>query len=328
MNEPRRKLLRTGAAGLLLAISLRLFCGGVFSSPGMGTSLLVFLQTGRLVRPPGTQVFQPGPVPTDPTVPIPSTEAFLPVFSGSDLDLVEVTYGCGYRPALAPLLTAPLSWDLRGPGPKVLILHTHATECYTPEPGEEYAQFDPYRTLDETQNMLSIGDRVAQLLTEGGIGVIHDRTVHDYPSYNDSYGNARQTIQAQLAAHPEICLVLDIHRDASDGVGGQLVTLGTVDGQRSAQLMMVVGTDETGNPHPNWRENLALALKLSVRLEQTYPGLTRPVNLREHRFNMDLTPGSLIVEVGGAGNTHAEAMRAAEALARAILSLAAGANGA
>ena len=59
-------------------------------------------------------------------------------------------------------------------------------------------------------------------------------------------------------------------------------------------------------------------------LEQTDPGLTRPVNLRGERFNMDLTAGSLLIEVGGAGNTHAEALLAANALARGILALAKG----
>jgi stage II sporulation protein P len=100
--------------------------------------------------------------------------------------------------------------------------------------------------------------------------------------------------------------------------------VGNIDGQRSAQLMMVVGTDTTGNYHPNWQENLSLALKLSAVLEQSDPGITRPISLREHRFNMDLTPGSLIVEIGAAGNTHAEAMLAAGALARGVLLLANG----
>ena len=128
-----------------------------------------------------------------------------------------------------------------------------------------------------------------------------------------------------LEENPEICMVLEIHRDASDGANGsQLVTAGTVGGQRSSQLMMVVGTDTTGNYHPNWQKNLSLALKLSAVLEQSDPGITRPISLREHRFNMDLTPGSLIVEIGAAGNTHSEAMLAAGALARGVLLLANG----
>jgi stage II sporulation protein P len=121
-------------------------------------------------------------------------------------------------------------------------------------------------------------------------------------------------------------MVLDVHRDASDGVGGQLTTAGTVGGQKSTQLMLVAGTDTAGNFFPGWQQNLALALKLTAQLEQTDPGLTRPVTLREHRFNMDLTPGSLIVEVGAAGDRLEEALLAANAFARAVLALAEGAN--
>jgi stage II sporulation protein P len=105
-----------------------------------------------------------------------------------------------------------------------------------------------------------------------------------------------------------------------------MVTSATVGGQHSAQLMMVVGTDAGGNLHPNWQENLSLALKLTVLLEQENPGICRPINLRSERFNMDLTHGSLLVEVGAAGNTREEALIAANALAQAVLALSQGAN--
>ena len=324
-----RPHLRIIAAVILLTISLRVFGGGIFQPlasllehPGVA-SALIFLQTGRFVRL--SQSEEPAvTVPTQPvtTAPTVVTSPSLPTFSLGDV--VNVNYSCDYRPDLAQLLLQPLRWDLTGEQPTVLILHTHTTEGYTQIPGQTYAETESYRTLDQQYNMLSIGDEVARLLEAGGIRVIHDRTVHDYPSYNDSYGNARWTIQRQLEEHPEICLVLDIHRDAADSTDGQLVTVGNIDGQRSAQLMMVVGTDTTGNYHPNWQENLSLALKLSAVLEQSDPGITRPISLREHRFNMDLTPGSLIVEIGAAGNTHAEAMLAAGALARGVLLLAHG----
>ena len=44
------------------------------------------------------------------------------------------------------------------------------------------------------------------------------------------------------------------------------------------------------------------------------------------RYNQDLSTGALLVEVGTAGNTHAEALAAAEYLAEGILALANGAN--
>lgn len=328
--DHQRKALRWGAAIVAMAITLRLFGGGFLSSVG-GTmrdegllSLLVYLQTGRVVRYPQSVSPTQQTVPASPTVPV-VTEPVLPAFSSEDLSLIGVNYGCNYRPDLESLLLSPLDWDLTGEEPTVLIVHTHATEGYAKQPDEDYVENLPYRTLDERYNMVSIGDEVARVLESGGIRVIHDRSFHDDPSYNDSYGNARASIENYLKQYPSIRMVLDIHRDASDGAdGSQLVTVGTVGGQRSAQLMVVVGTDGTGNYHPNWQQNLALALKLTAVLEQTDPGVTRPVNLRSERFNMDLTAGSLLIEVGGAGNTHAEALLAANALARGILALAKG----
>ena len=104
-------------------------------------------------------------------------------------------YGCDDRPDLSQLLTSPLSWDLTADAPAVLIVHTHATECYTPAPGEDFVLSGNYRTLDERYNMVSIGAEIARVLTEGGIGVVHDTTAHDYPHYNQAYVNTRKTIQ-------------------------------------------------------------------------------------------------------------------------------------
>ena len=325
--EKHRRAMGLSAAVIVFVMTLRLLGGGFFSAVGedpWALSLLVFLQTGRIVRwyevsqPETTLPAQTQPPPT--TLPKPE----LPVFSQQDLAAVSVSYGCDYRPDLQELLLSPLSWNLMGEQPTVLIIHTHATEAYTKQPGENYAELYAYRTLDEDYNMVSIGEEVARVLEAGGIRVIHDRTLHDAASYNDSYSAARETVQKHLSEHPSIQMVLDIHRDASDGTGGQLTTVGTVGGQKSAQLMMVVGTDASGNHHPNWQKNLALGLKMTALLEQTDPGLTRPVNLRAQRFNMDLTPGSLLIEVGAAGNTHSEALLAAGALGRAILALAQG----
>jgi stage II sporulation protein P len=131
-------------------------------------------------------------------------------------------------------------------------------------------------------------------------------------------------VKQYLNEYPSIRLVLDLHRDASGDNRNQMKTHATVEGQDSAQLMLVVGTDAAGISHPNWEENLALGLKLQVQMERLSPGIMRYVNLRAQRFNQDLLPGMLLVEVGAAGNSHTEARRAAQMLAQGILSLAKG----
>ena len=173
--------------------------------------------------------------------------------------------------------------------------------------------------------MVSIGDHVAELLEAGGISVLHDRALHDSPSYDASYNNSRASAQNYLKAFPSIKLVLDLHRDSyEDEEGNQIVRTVFSEGNTLAQLMFVVGTDYGGYTHPQWQENFALALKLQTQLEKLCPGICRSINLRSQRFNQDLSTGALLVEVGASGNTRQEALLAAEVLAEGILSLAHG----
>jgi len=306
---------------LIACLLVLCFQSGVFHlaaaalSQKQTLSLLLFLQTGRILRSPeAAPPAQAPPAETQPPT-IPTNPPKMPAFSADEL--VEVQYFCDYRPDLESLLTQELDWSLRGDAPTVLIVHSHATEGYIGTDG--------YRSLDEQQNMVAIGEEIARVLESYGIHVLHDKTYHDHPDYDASYTNARSTIRSYLEKYPSIKMVLDIHRDASDATSGQLTTSATVGGQKSAQLMLVVGTDARGNHHPNWRENLSLALKLTALLEQENPGICRPTALRSERFNMDLIAGSLLVEVGAAGNTLPEAKIAADALAQAIATLADGA---
>jgi len=327
--DHQQRSLRFGAALIVCALVLRLGGSGMFDAaaeflakPNIA-SFLLYLETGRIVR------FSQ----SSDRLPVFALESALPDFakaSGEPLTFlpeeaegVKVKYNCEVAPDLGSLIARPLDWNLTTDEPTVLILHTHTTESYTKQ-GEDYEETAAFRTLDEDYNMLSVGDRVAALLEAGGITVVHDRALHDYPSYNGSYSNARTSIQAYLNQYPTIRLILDLHRDASGDDDNQMRTYAQVEGMDSAQLMLVIGTGASGLGNEHWEENLALALKLHVTLEKTAPGIMRYVNLRGQRFNQDMAPGMLLVEVGAAGNSHAEALVAAEVLARGILTLAKG----
>lgn len=195
----------------------------------------------------------------------------------------------------------------------VLIVHTHGTEGYADSAAGNY------RTLEEGKSVLAVGDVIAENLKKMGISVIHDRTLCDYPEYTGAYNRSRQVVQENLAEYPEIFLVLDVHRDAvSDGNGGQMRMVSTVSGSDAAQLMLVVGTDAGGLSHPEWRENFSLGAVVHSLLEENYPGLMRPLNLRTERFNQDLAPLSLLVEVGASGNSLNEALTSGALFAQAL----------
>ena len=313
-----QRCIRVCGAVVMLAILLRLTASGYLDPVAeavrdpRAASFLVYLQTGRVVR-----LATPQRAEEEPTEP----EATLPVFLETDLALLELTTTSNYQPDLENLLTRELNYDLSDTGPTVLILHTHTTESYTPTQGQTYEPSADYRTLDERYNMLRIGQEVARILEEAGVGVIQDRQLHDYPSYNDAYQNSAQSAAEYVARYPGIRLILDLHRDAAETGSGQLATRAAVAGKSSAQLMLVVGTDDGGLSHPDWQENLSLALKLQVVLEKENPGLCRDLALSWQRFNQHFAPGALLVEVGAAGNTLDEALVAAGALAEGILTL-------
>lgn len=322
----QRRSLQVGAAAIGLAVAVRLVSGGVLVPLGQRigkwetASLLLYLETGRVVRYTPEPIAAPTVPETVPTLPA-SPERV--VFSQEDAELVDFKLEWDYSPDVESLLTQPLDWNLRQDAPTVLILHTHATESYS---GEEYAQSSAYRTLDEHYNMVSVGEELARLLEEAGIQVIHDTTLHDYPSYTGSYEEARQTVRRYLEAYPSIQLVLDLHRDAAeDENGNQVATTTRLPIGETAQLMLVLGSDAGGLEHPGWERNLALAVKLQAALEKQNPGITRPTRLTTQRYNQDLLPGMLLVEVGAAGNTRDQALLAMEPLSQAILTLVDGA---
>ncbi len=215
-----------------------------------------------------------------------------------------------YSVDIESMLSAPLSLDLKGKGPKVLIVHTHASESYSPQGAESYQAGVSDRSLDNSRNMIAVGEAAKAVFEKQGIEVIHDKTIHDQPNFNGSYANSLKTVEGYLKKYPSICVVLDLHRDAfvyENGSKAKFVT--EINGKKTAQLMLVVGTDAGGLDHPHWRENMKLALKIQSRILEEYPGLMRGVNLRRERFNGHTTKGSLIIEVGSSGNSLDEAVR-------------------
>ncbi|MBE6940981.1 MAG: hypothetical protein E7455_01655 [Ruminococcaceae bacterium] len=328
MMFQRKEVLSIGVCAVVLALILRLL-SAIGIQPlqnGDMLSFLVYLQTGRVVRYPSASAPEtPRPTAPNPTNPQTQTPSGL-VLTAADAEAVKLNDLVGYGPNIQELLLSQLNWDLTGSQPTVLIIHTHATESYTKEPGQIYEEDSDYRTFNASYNMVSIGEELARVLTAGGISVLHDRTLHDYPSYNGSYDHARQTIRAYLEAFPSICMVIDLHRDALDfEEEPQLTTMATVGTQSSAQLMLVAGTDHNVS-YTGWQENLALGVKLTAVLEKMYPGITRPIQLRPQRFNLDMTAGSILVEVGANGDTHTQAVVAVRALGAAILAMAEGVN--
>ena len=312
-----KKTIRFCAVMILFAIGLRLHAGGFFhqcldvlTGPKV-RAFLLYAGTGMVYVPPEQTTVPPETVPEE-TLPLPS-------FSPDDATLLHITNYPDYTLDVPAMLTAPLSWDLTTEAPSVLIVHTHACEGY-----EGTAD---YRTTDKTQNMVSVGEALAQSLRSKGIAVLHDTTLHDDPYYNGAYFRCRDTIEQYLQQYPSIQMVIDLHRDAyTDSSGNQASGAITVNGVTTSRLMFLVGTDADGWNHPDWSQNLSTALKLQTILEKKYPGLCRPICMRSSAFNQDLSRGMLLIEVGTAGDQKAHAVQAVQFLSEGIAALSHGSN--
>ncbi len=217
----------------------------------------------------------------------------------------------------------PFEVEVDSDEPQVLILHTHATETYQTWPDLVYDPAFTARTQNTELNMCAVGERMAQVLNAAGINTLHDTTLHDSPSYTESYDRSRATAQDYLQKYPSIKIMLDVHRDAiEDADGTRVKPLCTVNGQDTAQVMIIAGCDNGSSiPLPNWRLNLRFAAAWESAMESRTPGLTRPVMCDYRYYNQDLAPGALLIEVGGHANTVDEAVRAGEYAAQALAEL-------
>lgn len=204
--------------------------------------------------------------------------------------------------------------------PQVLILHTHATETYQTWPDLIYDPDFTARTQNTALNMCAVGEKMTQVLNEAGINTLHDTTLHDSPSYTESYDRSYATTQAYLEKYPSIKVVLDVHRDAiEDSDGTRVKPLCTINGEDTAQVMIIAGCDNGSSIQlPNWRLNLRFAAAWEEAMESRTPGLTRPVMCAYRYYNQDLTTGSLLIEIGGHANTVTEAIRAGQYAAEAL----------
>ena len=221
-----------------------------------------------------------------------------------------------YEIDLPAMLQKPSPVRLGSDGVQVLIMHTHGTEAYTPSPGHEYTPSGDYRTLDSACNMLSVGEKICDCLNQRGISAVHSTTLNDYPAYNGAYTRAAELISSYLEKYPSAQIVIDLHRDsltAADGTKYRVLSDGG-----AAQVMIVAGSDAGGLPHPDYLENLALALRWQQAMTGRGESVCRPLSFVKHRYNQHLTHGSLILEVGTDANSLSEATAAAEIAAEAL----------
>lgn len=279
--------------------------------------------------PEETETPSPSPAPEETAAP--TTQApdniIEQTLAGADTPAYLSTEGVyvrnytGYEVDLNALTPPPIALS-DTEDPQILILHTHTSEAYTMDGTDIYVPTGEARTIDAYYNTVRVGEEIAKVLRQAGYGVIHDTELYDYPNYNGAYQRSARSVEEWRAQYPSIQIVLDVHRDALAAADGTVYkTAAEIEGRKTAQCMLVVGTDSSLGTPGGWQENLAFAVQLESRLNADWPTLARPIALRPTRFNQEQLPGSILVEVGSHGNTLQEALAAGRYFASSLAKL-------
>ena len=182
--------------------------------------------------------------------------------------------------------------------------------------GYEYEATGNYRTTDLNYSVARVVTELTNYLKEKGFNVTHNTTYHDYPAYSGSYARSLNTLEGLLEGK-NTQLVFDLHRDAVGSSNEYAPTI-KINDNYVAQIMFVIGTNGGGLEHPNWVQNLKIAVKIQEKANEMYPGLFRPIIIRNSRYNQHLTNGSSIIEVGATGNTMEQCILSMQCLSNVL----------
>ncbi len=344
-NSQRQALMKY----LCLALSLIVFVGAVFAVPHIvkviphfggvksvqllnkGTSVGIIAPDIPLNSGGGfvnlNQQLSPPDNPQKPQNPVPlPKEDDLMVFSknfcwyeADEIPTLNIINGTQQKIDLNDyLLKDYKTGDFSADKPLVLIVHTHGSESYLPNGYDFYSPDEDFRSENPPETVVHIGELLCKELNSLGINAIHDETMYDLTDFNRSYAYSREGILKWLEKYPSIQFVIDVHRDSIfDSDGNNIKPITNINGKDCAQLMLVVGTNGGNVYHPNWKENLSFASKLQNQMNESYPTLARPINLRTSAFNQNLTKGSLLLEAGACGNTVEEVENSIKLFAKA-----------
>lgn len=179
--------------------------------------------------------------------------------------------------------------DKKGSG-NIIIYHTHATESYLPVAASNA------HTTELASTVREAGETLKTQLEAHGFSVVHDMTLHDYPSYNKSYNRSLETVKKLCGSYGNKKLVIDFHRDAATSSGKGKTA--TIDGKEVAAFCLVVGTK-----NDNYDTIRGLADKITETANQMYPGFAKAVVEKPYKFNGYVSDAYILLEVGNNANT-------------------------
>lgn len=206
--------------------------------------------------------------------------------------------------------------------PYILVYHTHTTEGYELLDKGWYSDDYVSRTDNLNKTVVRVGEEIVNRLEKAGFKVIHDKTIYD-ANYNGAYSRSLKTVEKILKENPSIVITLDVHRDAIEySSGTKCKPTATINGKKAAQVMIITGAEEGDiKDYPDWNKNLTFAVALQNKVEENYKGLMRPIFFCQRKYNMHVTPCSLLLEMGTDANTLEEAVYSGRLIGDSLVEL-------
>ncbi len=212
----------------------------------------------------------------------------------------------------------PRTYEISASGVNVLIYHTHATESYRMTAEGEYVETTSYRSNDQSHNIIKVGEALKAELEACGFHVVHDTANYEPPKLSTAYDRSLAGMQNYQKLYPEIDIYIDVHRDAAGDFEKGKEDVVVVDGKRCARVMFVVGRGKNYSVKANLEENYTLAKSITAELEAICKNFTRPIRVKDGRYNQQVGDMCMLIEVGHNANTLEEALNTVPYIAKSI----------
>lgn len=195
--------------------------------------------------------------------------------------------------------------------PIVYLYNTHQTEGYQKSNNASY---------NVTPSVLMANYILRETLNDLGIPTMvetNDITeilrIHNW-QYKYSYAASKILVEDAKVKNPGLKYFIDLHRDSMS----YDITTTTINDKKYAKLLFVIGKD-----HAGYENNLALAEKINAKLKEFSPDITRGISIKGGAgvngiYNQDLSPNSILIELGGQYNNITEINNTLEVLGKAI----------
>lgn len=192
--------------------------------------------------------------------------------------------------------------------PIIYIYNSHQLENY------DSTNLDIYGI---TPNVLMASYLLREKLNSRGIStIVESADLTEFLNMNgwnhaSSYRASRIFVLDKKNMYPSIKYFVDIHRDS---VSRDSSTT-NISGKDYARILFVVGLE-----HDNYKSNLEIAERINNISNKYYPGLSKGILKKEGEgvdgvYNQDISPNSVLIEVGGVYNNIDEVLNTTEALA-------------